>query len=167
MFKVTGAVTGVRAPKTDKAELCTTTSVGGMRLNYNAALKLGVVDGDYISIATGKNESGEDVFAIFKSEKNAANVSKLASNTGDGGSGSLTFGSTNAYNQLGGNSKELVTYELAGEGEVGEEGDNNVYFALTKTGTKPKTERAERTPEQIEATKQKRAATLAAKHAHA
>ncbi|MBS1960734.1 MAG: hypothetical protein JST04_00855 [Bdellovibrionales bacterium] len=156
MFKVIGKLTGTRPTGTDKAQLETTPTSGGMRLNTPAAATLGVSAGDHVMIVLAGDEGTEPVPYLAVGGNSGA---KLAFVNAQEKKGKLSFSDAAGYAALKGNSSGSNVYDL---GEA-VESDGVKYYPLTLADTKTKAARKERTPEQIAATQAKKAANKAKK----
>jgi hypothetical protein len=147
MFKVKGQLTNVRPSKTENPELNTSTSKGMMRINTPGVKLLGFADEDYATIVPAEDEDGTTNLYITKGHKGNdgkdgnAKVNQYGarlSSASETGAGTLQFGSTNAWNELGGDSKVKKIYSIS---ETPVEFEGAAYFKLTFDRSEAKTER--------------------------
>lgn len=156
MLKVVGTLTGTRPAGTDQAQLETTPTTGGMRLNLPAAKLLGVTAGQTVRIVLAGEDGQEAIPYLAVGGEGGA---KLAYVNSEEKKGKLSFSDAAGYKELGGSSDKSVIYNL----EAPVEQDGVFYSKLVHAEDKTKAARAERTPEQKAESAKKRAATLAAK----
>lgn len=158
-FKVIGTLTGTRPAGTDQAQLETTPTSGGMRLNQPAAKLLGVTAGETVKIVLAGEEGQEAVPYLAVGGEGGA---KLAFVNAEEKKGKLSFSDAAGYVGLKGNSESSNIYNIGSAVEQG----GVKYYSLTLEGSKPKAARPERTAEQKAESAAKRKATKEAKAAN-
>ena len=140
-FKVLGSLTNVRSVKTEEALIETTPTKGNIKLNANAASKMGVTKGDYLAIvpAADVDEKGNPIAGteqIFLTRGTAGSedgkVKQAGSILSGKAGGSLLCSSENAWKEMGGNSLNKCSFNV-GDGQTFD-GDSNTYYKLTFVG---------------------------------
>lgn len=144
MFKVVSQLTNVRPTKNEPPKLITSPSEGMIKINAPAAMAMAIGVKDFAAIVVAEKENGEQGIFIRKGAK-ADSVAKtpqvgsvLSSHSGTGG-GTLQFGSTNAWEQLGGNKDKLRHFDV---NITPIESDGVKYYELTFNNETDKTVRA-------------------------
>lgn len=139
MFKVKSQLTNIRPSKSESPELSTTPTKGNIKLNAPGATKMGLTNGDYVSIVKAEDENGESLYAVKGNagdDKNPQFGSILSSTSGKTG-GSLQMSSENAFRELGGNSTTRKVYSI---GEA-IESEGKSYYKLNFVREETKAER--------------------------
>ena len=125
-FTVGRQLTGVRPPKDNVPYVVVSCTKGKINLSASAADLLGVKEGSFVEVVTGKNDDGDDQFAIASVE------------AGQGGSkigGNLDFAAANAYKILNGNQENNTFYTISKENTD----ESGKYFILTFAKVEAKT----------------------------
>lgn len=131
MFKVTKQLTNVRPDKSTSPEVSTTPTSGNVKINANAASKIGVGIGDYVAIVEAEDENGKGLYltkghAGNKEDGKAQYGSILASSSGKEGT-ALQFSSENAFRSLGGTKEGDKKVYSVGDGF---EHEGSIYYKL-------------------------------------
>lgn len=141
-FKVKGQLTNVRPAKTEVPELTITTTGGTMRINAPAAKLMDLTAKDYITVVPAE-ENGQDAYYLTKGHAGNADsktpqLGSILAASNKGGSGSLGFGSGNAWKELGGNDTDKFIYSIS---ETPVEDGGNKYYRITASRKEPKVAR--------------------------
>lgn len=139
-MKFLAPLTNVRPSKTDVPELSTAPSSGMLKLNTPGANLLGVTVKDYVTIVPAEKENGDEGFFITKGQAGStivdeatgkkvktSQVGAILSSASGTGTGTLQFGSENAWQTLGGNDVVKKIYTIS---EEPVEQDGVQYFEL-------------------------------------
>lgn len=135
-FKIKASLSNLRPAKTETPELSTAPTHGQIKLNQPASRALGMRSGDYLNFVEAE-VGGETAYFIAKGRKGLG--SKLAS-VGEGGSGTLSFGSASVWVNLKGETASKKVYTIDVE-NAQEDEENTKYYRLTFSRSEAKSER--------------------------
>lgn len=144
MFKPLSQLTNVRPSKSESPELLTSPSSGQIKINAPAAKLLGVSVEDYLTIIDAETDNGKQYFVAkghaandgSNGQPKVAQVGGILSSPSGVAGGTLSWGSQNAWNTLGGNKTTKKIFSIAEE-PFNYEGTDYYLLTLVREEAKP------------------------------